>query len=172
MAWTTPGTATAGSVLTASFWNTNVRDNTNALYGGVRRLAYVTRTTAYTVSATSTGTGADIFASDLSFTADGTSTYKLVFQVGTFAETGTSAGSRVYVELTDGTNVVTSNWPILGDGDGTNRAVSDIHKTIFVTPAAGVATYNVIAFRTISNGNIYSSATAPTYLAAYGPILT
>ena len=27
MAWTTPGTATAGSVLTAAFWNTQVRDN-------------------------------------------------------------------------------------------------------------------------------------------------
>jgi hypothetical protein len=27
MAWTTPGTATAGEVLTAAFWNENVRDN-------------------------------------------------------------------------------------------------------------------------------------------------
>jgi hypothetical protein len=27
MPWTTPGTATAGEVLTASFWNTQVRDN-------------------------------------------------------------------------------------------------------------------------------------------------
>lgn len=27
MAWTTPGTAVAGDVLTAAFWNTNVRDN-------------------------------------------------------------------------------------------------------------------------------------------------
>ena len=27
MAWTTPGTATAGDVLTAAFWNTQVRDN-------------------------------------------------------------------------------------------------------------------------------------------------
>ena len=27
MAWTTPGTATAGNVLTAAFWNENVRDN-------------------------------------------------------------------------------------------------------------------------------------------------
>ena len=27
MAWTTPGTATAGEVLTAAFWNTQVRDN-------------------------------------------------------------------------------------------------------------------------------------------------
>ena len=31
MAWTTPGTATAGTVLTASFWNTNVRDNSNSV---------------------------------------------------------------------------------------------------------------------------------------------
>lgn len=31
MAWTTPGTATAGEVLTAAFWNTQVRDNLLAL---------------------------------------------------------------------------------------------------------------------------------------------
>ncbi|HEY7822314.1 MAG TPA: hypothetical protein VIG24_05755 [Acidimicrobiia bacterium] len=32
MAWTTPGTATAGEVLTAAFWNEQVRDNQNYLY--------------------------------------------------------------------------------------------------------------------------------------------
>jgi hypothetical protein len=32
MAWTTPGTATAGEVLTAAFWNTNVRDNSSFLF--------------------------------------------------------------------------------------------------------------------------------------------
>jgi hypothetical protein len=31
MAWTTPGTAVAGDVLTAAFWNSNVRDNMNAI---------------------------------------------------------------------------------------------------------------------------------------------
>lgn len=31
MAWTTPGTAVAGEVLTAAFWNEQVRDNLNAL---------------------------------------------------------------------------------------------------------------------------------------------
>ena len=37
MAWTTPGTATAGEVLTAAFWNANVRDNlvTTYNYGNV-----------------------------------------------------------------------------------------------------------------------------------------
>jgi hypothetical protein len=31
MAWTTPGTAVAGSVLSSAFWNLEVRDNLNAL---------------------------------------------------------------------------------------------------------------------------------------------
>jgi hypothetical protein len=31
MAWTTPGTAVAGDVLTAAFWNEQVRDNSNVL---------------------------------------------------------------------------------------------------------------------------------------------
>jgi hypothetical protein len=31
MPWTTPGTAVAGAVLEASFWNSNVRDNLNTL---------------------------------------------------------------------------------------------------------------------------------------------
>jgi hypothetical protein len=31
MAWTTPGTATAGEVLTAAFWNAQVRDNVEAI---------------------------------------------------------------------------------------------------------------------------------------------
>jgi len=31
MAWTTPGTAVAGDVLTAAFWNSNVRDNLNSV---------------------------------------------------------------------------------------------------------------------------------------------
>ena len=31
MAWTTPGTAVAGAVLEADFWNSNVRDNLNEI---------------------------------------------------------------------------------------------------------------------------------------------
>jgi len=39
MAFTTPGTAVAGSVLTSAFWNTNVRDNTNDLRSYQNRYA-------------------------------------------------------------------------------------------------------------------------------------
>jgi hypothetical protein len=42
MAWTTPGTATAGEVLTASFWNTQVRDQFTEL------APFMTAWTSYT----------------------------------------------------------------------------------------------------------------------------
>ena len=53
MAWTTPGTATTGDVLTASQWNTDVRDNPSFLYGPPMALASAPGTQAVT---TSTGT--------------------------------------------------------------------------------------------------------------------
>ena len=55
MAWTTPGTATAGSVLTASFWNEQVRDNSNALRdeGGLWLITSANFTTAAAIIADS-----------------------------------------------------------------------------------------------------------------------
>ena len=48
MAWTTPGTAVAGDVLTAAFWNSNVRDNLIASPRGV--IAKTSLTTAFNTS--------------------------------------------------------------------------------------------------------------------------
>jgi hypothetical protein len=52
MAWTTPGTATAGEVLTAAFWNEQVRDNSNNL----RALANVQSTSLLATSSFSLAT--------------------------------------------------------------------------------------------------------------------
>jgi hypothetical protein len=52
MPFTTPGTAVAGDVLTAAFWNSNVRDNMLFLPRGVLGLA--TTTSYFTTSATHT----------------------------------------------------------------------------------------------------------------------
>ena len=51
MAWTTPGTATAGEVLTAAFWNTNVRDNSLELN---RRLNNAASSSGFATTATHT----------------------------------------------------------------------------------------------------------------------
>jgi hypothetical protein len=58
MTWTTPATAVAGSVLTASFLNTNVRDNLNYLYGSASGTApgFAARANAVTSIPNSTET--------------------------------------------------------------------------------------------------------------------
>jgi len=67
MAWTTPGTAVAGDVLTAAFWNLNVRDNTQALKDNVTSLTAAiptrstnTGSTTATTSTTFTDTGLSV----------------------------------------------------------------------------------------------------------------
>jgi hypothetical protein len=96
MAWTTPGTAVAGDVLTAAFWNSNVRDNmielapianawtnftptlTNMTAGnGVHASRYlkVGRTVlvnySFTFGTTTTISGAPVFTLPPGITADG-----------------------------------------------------------------------------------------------------
>jgi hypothetical protein len=35
MTWTTPGTAVTNTVITSAFWNTNIRDDLNAIYNNI-----------------------------------------------------------------------------------------------------------------------------------------
>ena len=56
MPWTTPGTATAGSVLTASFWNEQVRDNTQQLRDD--RALVLVKTQSYSAASAVTVTNA------------------------------------------------------------------------------------------------------------------
>lgn len=54
MAWSSPATAVAGTVATAAFWNTNSRDNLNALltYSAEVLTSQTTTSTSYTDLAT------------------------------------------------------------------------------------------------------------------------
>ena len=109
MAWTTPGTATAGEVLTAAFWNTNVRDNLNAL-GNIFGAA-----TTYTPSLTASTTNPTL-GSGGSFLQDG-SYYRLGFLVYghallRFGTSGASAGSGTYRISLPQTSTMTSGQPI------------------------------------------------------------
>lgn len=68
MPWTTPGTAVAGDVLTATRWNTDVRDNTSDLRSYQNRFASFLRTAGnYTLNST-TWTSIDT-TSDLTLSA-------------------------------------------------------------------------------------------------------
>ena len=177
MAWTTPSTAVAGSTeLTAALWNEQVRDNLNALYGPVRRIAHIERTTTYTVSATTLAAAADVFSSDLTFTADGTSKYLIEFYCQRFV-TG-AADQFVFVNLVDGS----------GTGLGSLAGVLNVSSTtyapafarVFYQPAAGSFSINVRATKSGgADGAIYggsggtgATSAFPMYLSVYGPPLT
>ena len=100
MAWTTPGTAVAGDVLTAAFWNTNVRDNLADHEARFKQYAYVSRNTNATITATSFATASEYFSTDATWTADGTSTYFIeAYLPGTNTITASHA---TYFALSDG----------------------------------------------------------------------
>jgi hypothetical protein len=97
MAWTTPGTAVAGEVLTAAFWNEQVRDN----LANLRALANIqvaTVTTPVTLSSVST----DVFydATGLSVTITPTSaSSKIRIMVDLSVSLAGGADARAYFRV-------------------------------------------------------------------------
>jgi len=178
MAWTTPGTAVAGDVLTAAFWNSNVRDNSDALYQSTKRIAYIQRTTEYTSTATAVASATDVFSSDLSWTADGSSAYQIEFYCP-FSYTGTILDNSLSVYLVTGSGTSLGVIAVTGPAVvSTKRAYSPIFVKTFYTPAAGTASINVRGVSSAGSdaGLVGGTATGTErvamYLAVYGPDIT
>ena len=174
MAWTTPGTAAAGDVLTAAFWNEQVRDNTNALYNTIRRLAYQTHTGNRTgITGTTFATGTNVFNSTADFTADGTSAYLVEFFVPLCFHVG--GGNQISFVMTDGGTAISlmAIMAAAGSGDG-----GPVFTRFYWTPAAGSRTLNARCLVNAHEAQLYmgtgtggASSYLPGYLAVYGPPL-
>ena len=95
MAWTTPGTATAGEVLTAAFWNANVRDNLNALPRGI--VAKVSQTSDFTLAVAQ----ADVTGATVTWTAESNRIY--LIQAYGYSTKTTNVGT-IAVSITDSSN--------------------------------------------------------------------
>jgi len=104
MAWTTPATVTTSQLMTAAFWNTQVRDNLSFIDG--RRVGYAVVTTGQTGIGTSQ---TDLTGLSVTFTAATGRYYKvkagLTFVRGAGSPTAAIAqikegdGSPVYQEI-------------------------------------------------------------------------
>ena len=147
MAWTTPGTAVAGDVLTAAFWNLNVRDNLNELYVGEKELVYATGNGDQSTSATTIATGVEIFA-DQTFTSDGSRHLVELFIPGIQT---TSTANNARFELTDGGT--TGLGRLCEPYQPASSTTGPIYVKYYYTPAAGSVTLNVRAF--VSGGNVF-----------------
>lgn len=172
MALVSASTVTAGSVLTATLWNTEVAGNLNDLYAS-RRLAHTTKSYGGSVfgsfTATSVGAATDIFDADISFTAAGSTTYWVEFYCPLLQSPG---GSACNVQLTDGGN--TSIQIMFGFSAGLQVPV---HARVPYTPSAGTRTLNARFIVGGGTGYLYSQSGASgqyglMYLSVYGPSLT
>jgi hypothetical protein len=171
MAWTNPTTVSAGSVLTASKWNDEVKGNLDDVYAA-RRLAYVDRGASgasnYTVSSSTFGGAAEVFSSDISFTANGTSTYWVVFYCP-LVIVGSTASSSVTLSLSDGGSNEIARIGLFGVA---GLGVPALIRAPY-TPSSGSKSLNLRAWNQVSNGTLtFGSPYVAGFLAVYGPDLT
>jgi len=173
MAYVAPTTRSIGDAVTAAAHNIIV-DDVIAHQASLVRLAYQTRATNYTISATSWAAAAELFT-DVSWTADGTSAYVVEVLPG-IAWIAGSTNYNVYMSLGtgSGTELVT-----MIQKAGQDRDSIGLFK-YFYTPSAGTATLNVRALKESggSDGTIEIAAGSGrtvaglTYIAVYGPQTT
>ena len=152
MPWNTPSTAVAGSTaVTASFWNTQVRDNTNELYNGQRVFGFQRRTTDYTFFAGSLGSASDMFGTPITFTADGTSSYILEFAFVYIMSA--TAGGYVAASFFESGNVMSETSAFSSSNGGSTNVWTVYNKYVWVAPSAGAKSINV-------RGGVGNGATA------------
>jgi hypothetical protein len=150
MAWTTPGTATAGEVLTASFWNTQVRDNLNDIdtYVDPIRDGFIDYTPALVQSATVTKS--ITYARYLKIN-------KLVFvnfEMVVSAGTAGTAGNRITVAL-PATAVSYSNvFTSVGSGSIYNASNAAVYPGLLIINTTTTVTFTTTA-TVQTNGNQY-----------------
>jgi hypothetical protein len=150
MAWTTPGTATAGSVLTASFWNTQVRDNLNDIdtYVDPIRDGFIDYTPALVQSTTVTKTVT--YARYLKIN-------KLVFvnfQFIVTAGTAGTAGNRITVALPATAVSYDNVFTGVGTGSIYNASNTIVYPAILIMLSTTTVTFTTSA-TTQANGNQY-----------------
>lgn len=144
--------------------------------GSNYRLGYQSRTTAYGPGSSIANAG-DVFTSDITWTADGTSTYWIEFYCP-FAYSGVAAGSTIELFLVDGSGNSLGRFHVLDQGDGTRRAYDSIFVKFPYTPASGSrsvnirATYGTSSDAALSAGAGGAGVEMPMWMAVYGPALT
>ena len=172
MPWTTPKTDFApGNVLTAAQMNA-IGDNLEALYAPIQRLGYQARTTSSTSSQTTFAAASDLFASSITFTADGSSAYRIEFFCGEYT---TNAANR-YLNLSLSIGGTQTGNVVYGTNLG-GLNIGSIFLQRWIVPTSGSKTVNFRHFHDsgatgLVAGDGTSNNRPPMFMAVYGPALT
>jgi len=168
-------------VYNGSAWvEVNDLDNTGGLsdgaYNSLKRLDFKTRTSSYTATTDVVASAADIFSSDLTFTADGTSNY--IFEFWCYeCYTGTATSDDILAHFVNGSGtdifrIFSSRASILSSP--LTRKYATVSSRWYYTPSAGSVSFNIRAIRNSATNNAAMLGTAdnPMFFSVYGPVLT
>ena len=150
MPWTTPGTATAGSVLTASFWNEQVRDNLEML---PRVVAYATSTATTAVTTTET-----VAITAPTFTARAGRLYRVTYQEPGIGPAG-SVLITLRVRLTNASGALYAYANNISSNGGNNTTM---HCSGLTTLSAGSTV--IVATAVVSSGTANRGGGLTAYL--------
>jgi hypothetical protein len=177
MAYVAPTVRSAGDAVTAADYNIMAND-VIAIYDSVKRLDHQTLTGTYSSTSSTMAGAADIFASDLSWSADGASTYILLGYYS-YGYTGTDLGASKNLGFVkgDGSNIKGLVWM---DGQNNNtsyRLYSSGFFQMHYLPTAGTQTVNMRSWHSGSNTNnsaiiADNSGQAEIFMSVYGPVMT
>jgi len=156
-------------VLTAAFWNANVRDNLDELYSSQKLIGTRTEGGNYTVNQTLIASASDVFSSDITWTANGTSAYRIEFYCGAMAN---AAGGFTQVILVDGSGTKIQQ---IAQCTASVAIRCPCFVSVYYTPSAGSASVNIRGiYATAGNGTLFSSAAdfQIMRLSVFGPDIT
>lgn len=169
MAWSTPPDKSAGDQFTEAMWDDYVKGNTEHLYNSIQRLALVTATSNASAN-TTFATAANVFSTDATFTADGTSAYVVEVCIP-LAETGAVAGAFMDIKLRGNSNADLGILARISRPTTTQAQSGNVYAKVFYTPSAGSTSLNVRGVCS-SGGTMYGSLGFAMTLAVYGPETT
>jgi hypothetical protein len=174
------GASGAGAVTDLTAHLSGIDNNLTNINTSIKRLGYVQRTTGYSVTSSTVSGAANIFSSNISWTADGTSSYIIEFY-SPFAYTQTDLGCYIAPVLVDGSGNDLGRLAFIGPNQVTAyRTYSSVFAKYWYTPSAGTVSVNVrgIYYSANSNGSGIDGGTGgsgqimPMYMAVYGPPTT
>ena len=167
MAYVAPSTVTAGDAVTAASYNILTND-VIALREASTYIATQTRASNYNITATTVGSAADVFATDLTFTAVSGKLYAFEFEAGSHLFLGSASGNYD-VHLVNGAG---TSLGVIGFGRNAGGALwVPFYVRHLYAAGSGSVSFNVRAVRDsgASDGAIDVGA-FPTRLSIYGPI--
>jgi len=142
-----------------------------AIYESIKRVAFTSTSSDYTVNQTALASASNVFATSASWTADGTSAYRVQFYcpLVNIAQTN-NCGINFTLTNNAGTKIV--DLGSVGRPGNSELVQSFINADYYYTPSAGATTLNMRAVYFIATGSVMTATIAPMFLKVSGADLT